>query len=197
MRTVEVFADVTCPFAHVALRRFVAERDARGRTDVAVRVRAWPLELINGEAEPAHEVAERVEALRRSVAPELFRSFDPDRFPTSSLPALAAEASTYRADPSAGERFSMSIRTALFEDGCDITDPDLLADLGAMPGDGRRQVLTDWDDGKARQVQGSPHFFVDVADYFCPSMKVDHRAERLQVSFDRPGFESLLQRALR
>ena len=43
-----VFADVRCPFTHVGLRRFVQRRDQLGRTDV-VRVRLWPVELVNDE----------------------------------------------------------------------------------------------------------------------------------------------------
>ena len=36
MRTIEVFADVTCPFTHVGLRRMVAARQAKGRDDVVL-----------------------------------------------------------------------------------------------------------------------------------------------------------------
>ncbi|MFZ4518319.1 MAG: disulfide bond formation protein DsbA, partial [Microthrixaceae bacterium] len=72
MPTIEVFADVSCPFAHVGLRRVVQERDRRGRTDVVLRVRAWPLEVVNGEALDGPHVAEKVDALRAQVAPDLF-----------------------------------------------------------------------------------------------------------------------------
>ena len=37
--TIEVFADITCPFTHVGLRRVAAEFGDQ----VQVRVRAWPL----------------------------------------------------------------------------------------------------------------------------------------------------------
>jgi hypothetical protein len=45
---IEVFADAGCPFTHVGLRRLVEHRDHAGRDDVVLRVRAWPLELVNG-----------------------------------------------------------------------------------------------------------------------------------------------------
>jgi hypothetical protein len=48
VRVVEVFADVSCPFAHVGLRRLVEQRDKLARDDIVLRVRAWPLELVNG-----------------------------------------------------------------------------------------------------------------------------------------------------
>ena len=45
---IEVFADIWCPFAHVGLLAIAEERIRTGRFDVAIRVRAWPLELVNG-----------------------------------------------------------------------------------------------------------------------------------------------------
>ncbi|MCC6183750.1 MAG: disulfide bond formation protein DsbA, partial [Microthrixaceae bacterium] len=61
MRTIEVFADVTCPFTHVGLRRMVAARQAQGRDDVVLRVRSWPLEVVNGAPLDAAFVAEEVD----------------------------------------------------------------------------------------------------------------------------------------
>jgi predicted DsbA family dithiol-disulfide isomerase len=196
--TVEVFADVTCPFAHVALRRFVAERDARGRDDIALRVRAWPLELVNGHAERGDEVAQTVQALRGTVAPELFRGFDPDVFPSTSLPALAMEAELYATDPAAGERFSMLVRTALFEDGDDISAPANLVKLAARSpqGGGEARVLADWNEGKARNVTGSPHFFVEGVGFFCPSMKIEGDGDQLEIEFDEKGFSTFLEHCL-
>ena len=43
---VDVFADVRCPFAHVGLRRLVTRRKQLG-AQLLLRVRAWPLELVN------------------------------------------------------------------------------------------------------------------------------------------------------
>ena len=47
MNSLEVFADVACPFAHAGLARFVAFRCERGLAGPVLRVRAWPLELVN------------------------------------------------------------------------------------------------------------------------------------------------------
>jgi predicted DsbA family dithiol-disulfide isomerase len=58
----EVFADVLCPFTHVGLRRLISERARRGRDDVVVRVRAWPLELVNGEPLSAALVTDSTDA---------------------------------------------------------------------------------------------------------------------------------------
>jgi SAM-dependent methyltransferase len=50
---VEVFADVGCAFSHLGLRRFVDARRSAGRADVALHVRAWPLQLVNGTPIPS------------------------------------------------------------------------------------------------------------------------------------------------
>ena len=67
-RAVEVFADIWCPYAHVGLRRFIHRRWASHRKDLVLRVRAWPLELVNGEPLDADHVAEQIEDLRRQAA---------------------------------------------------------------------------------------------------------------------------------
>ena len=47
MTTVEVFADITCPFTHVGLKQVVGHV-AEMREPADVIVRAWPLEWVNG-----------------------------------------------------------------------------------------------------------------------------------------------------
>jgi hypothetical protein len=64
MSDLEMFADIACPFTHVGLRRFAALREARGTTAPRLRVRAWPLELVNGRPFDGPTVAPKVAALR-------------------------------------------------------------------------------------------------------------------------------------
>ena len=96
---IEVFADVWCPYAHVGIRRFVQRRWAVGRDDLLLRVRAWPLELVNGEPLDADHVAEQIDDLRRQVTPALFAGFDARRFPSTTLPALELVDDAYRTRP--------------------------------------------------------------------------------------------------
>ena len=97
---------------------------------------------------------EHADDLRDQVAPNLFRHLDVDRFPTSTLEALALANRAYRTDLAVGERVSFALRDALFEEGRDISDPVTLEylahDLGvAMPdGSDRAAVLADWDEGQ-------------------------------------------------
>ena len=87
MAVIEVYADIWCPFTHVGLRTVVRRRNELGRADVAIRVRSWPLELVNGAPLDADATAAHVEELREQVAPNLFMGFDPNRFPRTTLPA--------------------------------------------------------------------------------------------------------------
>ena len=89
-RLIEVFADVVCPFTHVGLRRLAAYREQMHREDVAIRVRAWPLELVNKERVPRQLLVEEVAELRQTVAPDLFTAFNPELFPDDFVACACA-----------------------------------------------------------------------------------------------------------
>jgi len=175
---VEVFADIWCPFTHVGLRAIDEQRVLTGRSDVVIKVRSWPLELVNGAPLNAEVTKEHIDQLREQVAPMLFRGFDPERFPTSTLEALALVVRAYQAGDKVGEQASFALRDALFEHGQDISDRGVLgkfaAELGIdMPSlSDHDAVLADWHEGQRRGVLGSPHFFCGDADTFCPSLDI-------------------------
>jgi predicted DsbA family dithiol-disulfide isomerase len=194
----EVFADVTCPFTHVGFHRLAAARAARGRVDPVLVVRAWPLEWVNGAAFEGSVVATKVAALRGSVAPDLFAGFDPAHFPRTSIPALAFSAAAARVDPRLGERAALAVRHALFEEGRDVADPAVLdalaAELAVPPvtADDVEQVRRDYDDGRARGVQGSPQFFTHGRGWFCPTLDIRKVGDLLEIEFDAEAFESFV-----
>jgi predicted DsbA family dithiol-disulfide isomerase len=196
---IEVFADIVCPFTHVGLRRLVAYREQLRREDVAIRVRAWPLELVNEERVPRALLVEEIAELRHTVAPDLFTAFDPKRFPMSSLPALALGAAAYRIDLQRGERVSLALREALFEEGRDLTDPAELLRIGQpLTLDdiraGEADVQAEYAEGRARGVIGSPHFFVDGEGFFCPTLTIERVDGDLSISFDTEGFDEFMHR---
>ena len=178
MKTIEVYADVWCPFAHVGLRCVVERRTQLGRQDVALDIRAWPLELVNGTPLDPETTADHVRDLRAQVAPDLFSNFDPEHFPSTCLPALACVHAAYRKDLRTGEAVSFALRDALFEKGLDISRQDVLSEVaranGVGPSDAadEKSVLTDWHEGVKRDVKGSPHFFCGDHDAFCPSLDI-------------------------
>jgi predicted DsbA family dithiol-disulfide isomerase len=198
---IEVFADVVCPFTHAGFRRLVAERQVRGRDDVVLKVRSWPLEMVNGQPLDPQVVAEEVRALQASVAPDLFTGFDPTRWPDSSVPALSLAAAALDVGVEEGEAVALALRTALFEDGLDVADSVLLDEIasahGVVLGDpevGRSRVLADWREGQERGVVGSPHFFVGDADMFCPTLKISHAHGRFDVELATASFTDFMDR---
>jgi predicted DsbA family dithiol-disulfide isomerase len=197
---IEVFADVVCPFTHVGLRRVVERRDATG-ADVQVRVKAWPLEWVNGRPLDPAVVGDEIDALRTTVAADLFRAFDPATFPRTSVPALTLASRAYSRDVATGEAVSLALRDAIFERGLDVADPVVLADLGAPYGlDTRnadeREVRAEYEEGRAIGVVGSPYFVLGTEGFFCPSLEVHHLDGRYAVRFDREAFEAFVTKAL-
>jgi hypothetical protein len=79
---------------------------------------------------------------------------------------------------------SLALRDALFEEGRDISCPDVLINVAnahgvsyASPEDARA-VRAEWHDGESRGVKGSPHFHSRDVNALCPS---------LDISKDRQG----------
>jgi predicted DsbA family dithiol-disulfide isomerase len=193
---IEVYADISCPFTHVGLRRLVAARDASG-AGVRIRVRAWPMEWVNGRQLAPDHVAAEISGLRARVAPGLFAGFDPTCFPSTTIPALGLAAAAYQVDDDVGERLSLRVRDALFEEGRDLTDEAELRAIGGefgvepLPGpSAEAAVRADWVRGKARNVRGSPHFFVGSRDWFCPSLLIRHEGTKFDISIDSEALDA-------
>ena len=199
MSAIEVYADVCCPFAHVGLRYVVERRSALGRGDVLLHIRAWPLELVNGAPLDPEITASHVRELRAQVAPHLFGGFNPNHFPRTSLPALACVHAAYRQDLKIGEAMSLALRDALFEEGLDISRPEVLSELAESFNVGpygtadEEAVRRDWEDGVRRGVRGSPHFYRGDFDAFCPSLDISRGADgALTVRKDTAVLNTLL-----
>lgn len=183
MAEMEVYADIWCPFAHAGLQWLFRQRRQLEREDLAIRVRSWPLELVNGAPLDPATTAEHVADLRAQVAADIFTKFDPTHFPKTSLPALSLAAAAYRRDQATGELVSLALRDALFEEGRDISRRDVLAGMASEYGveypnaEDEKTVLAEWHDGEARGVKGSPHFFCGDTDSFCPSLDISKDEE--------------------
>ena len=174
-------------------------RDATG-AEFELRVRSWPLELVNGAPMDPAFIAEEVEDLRNQVAPDLFVGFRPDRFPTSTLAALALAESAYDVDAGRGERLSLALRDALFEQGRDIGLTEVLNDLAAAEGlapvHGDEQVRASWETGRARGVVGSPHFFTSSGGFFCPGLHIERIDGHLRIAPDHDAFDAFVVSAV-
>jgi predicted DsbA family dithiol-disulfide isomerase len=197
-QVIEVYADIACPFTHVGLTRFVQRRDELGRDDVALRVRAWSLERVNGRPLDPIVVAEEVAAIRDQVAPDLFTAFDETSFPATSLPAFALAAAAYRRDVKTGERVSLALRRRLFEEGVDVADPTVLAQLAAehelvVTDADRASIDRDHATGVDHGVIGSPHFMTPAGGFFCPALDISRDADgRFRIRADAGAFDDFL-----
>lgn len=194
---IEVYADIWCPFAYVGLQRLAIHRD-RVHSSTRLRVRPWPLELINGTPMEADAVDHKVADLRAQVAPDLFVGFDASTFPTTTLPALALAEAAYDVSIERGEAMSLALRHALFEQGHDIADPMVLTRLAERLGTPLATarhtdaVLAEWAEGTQRGVIGSPHFFTPGGDFFCPVLDITREGDDLRIRFDSVAFDGFV-----
>ena len=196
---IEVFADIWCSFAHIGLRTVAAQRAAAGRDDIAIVVRSWPLELVNGVPLSVDKTHEHIVELQEFVAPDAFAGFQRTHFPTSTLEALALVARAYRISLELGERASFRVRDALFEEGRDVGRPEVIAELAdelgiGLPDDAdRNQVMADFAEGRERGVIGSPHFFANGHDVFCPSLHIERGDHGLTIHANAQKLDHFLQ----
>ncbi len=200
MTIIDVYADIWCPFTHVGLKRLVEQRSKQQRShEVTLRVRPWPLELVNAKPMDAAFIGDEIDDLRSQVAADLFTGFDVDAFPTTTLPALALAESAYRIGDAEGEQISLALRDAMFEEGLDISDPHVLNTIAdaagippAIPADADA-VIAGWHEGKERGVVGSPHFFTTNGGFFCPALDIKRVDGHLRIQPDLPAFERFVE----
>lgn len=103
------------------------------------------------------------------------------------------------------EDVGMALRNALFEQGLDIGRPDVVAPIAARFGltpldvsATEAAVRADWDEGKARGVIGSPHFFTaDGGDWFCPGLAISRDAAGDFVVAWKQGTEAFVESVFR
>lgn len=190
MTTVEVFADITCPFTHVGLKR-VIHHVAEMTTPATVVVRAWPLEWVNGRPLDVDAVLVKARALSEQLGVDDFAGLRADRWPATTIPALNLAASGYARDAATGLAVSLELRAALFEHGENVGDGEVLAriarahDLAAPATEPSPTVTADYEEGKRRGVKGSPHFFVGSDGFFCPALDLGHDSDgHLTARFD-------------
>jgi len=85
MQTVEVYADITCPFTHVGLKR-VVQHVSETSEPAEVVVRAWPLEWVNGAPLDIGAVLVKAAALTDQLGVDDFVGLRADAWPTSTIP---------------------------------------------------------------------------------------------------------------
>ncbi len=176
MTTVDIWSDIHCPWALIAVHRLRAAR-AEHRLDVVFAPRAWPLEWVNGRGTPRGIVTTETAALA-SHEPALFTVYTNESWPSTFLPAFELVAAARRVHgPRAAEDVDYALRLAFFRDAVDVsiraglqealdlahtlnTDvrPDEVMDTW-LHGSTRSDVETDFQASTAVPIQGSPQIF--------------------------------------
>ncbi|MGW3031147.1 DsbA family oxidoreductase [Streptomyces sp. NPDC001178] len=181
MNTVIVYSDIGCPWASLGLfnlRRAAAEEGVR----LTIDHRAFPLELFNSRPTPKWildpeiaAVAEREPALGWTgwQGPE-------SGYPVTMLPAMEA-VQAVKAQPgppeaglAASDQLDAALRHAFYAesrcisvhseilaiaDDCPLVDTGHL-DTALRRGTCRIAIFDQWEESKAPEVTGSPHFFL-------------------------------------
>lgn len=193
----DVYADITCPFTHVGLKRVV---DEIGHLDehIDLVVRSWPLEWVNGAPMDPRAVAKKIATLRDQLGVHLFTGFRVDAWPDSTIPALNLAAAAFDVDGATGLAVSLAVRDALFEEGRDIGDPAVLAEIAERFGlptpdtEPCARLCAEYEEGQRRGVRGSPDFWLGDSEFFCPALTLGHDDAGLTAEFDADGLQRFL-----
>jgi predicted DsbA family dithiol-disulfide isomerase len=216
--TLAVFADLGCPWAHVAVCRLWAARERAGLSErLRFDVRAFPLELVNERPTPftAVQVLEVpvLSALEPAAGWEPW-SAEPTTWPVTMLPAMEAVEAAKEQGLEASEHLDIELRRAFFgasrclslrtvildvAAGCGRLDADALAE--ALDDGRARRSMLDGYWSAAETVKGSPHVFLpDGSDELNPGIELhwegEKGARRLVIDRDDSSiYDDLVRRA--
>jgi predicted DsbA family dithiol-disulfide isomerase len=168
---VEIWSDLHCPWATVAITRLRRARDEHG-LDVVFDQRPWPLEWVNEQGTPRDIVSSEV-ALLASSEPDLFSFYRDPSWPSTFLPAFELVAAARRVGGlRAAEDMDFAIRRRFFRESGDMSQRHELRQAVAEAGLDVDTVLKVWErdpvradvvDDYARStdlpIQGSPQIF--------------------------------------
>jgi predicted DsbA family dithiol-disulfide isomerase len=172
----DVWSDIHCPWALVALHRLRAARQAH-KLEVIFAPRAWPLEWVNRRGTPREIITAETAALA-SHEPGLFSAYTNPSWPSTFLPAFElVAAANRRYGTRIAEEVDYALRLAFFRDGVDVSiEAGLRQALDVAVGSGvalhagelmtewmetnvRADVAADYRRSKAMPIQGSPQIF--------------------------------------
>ena len=216
--TIVVYADLGCPWAHLAVHRLHGARSDLGLEErVLFDIRPFPLELFNEQPTPklildAETVA--VGTVDPSAGWQVWQG-DAHGYPVTTLPPMEAVEAAKEQGLRASEELDRALRAAFFGRSECISLRHVIRDVAAgcthVDAD---KLLDALDDGRARpaifeharvassdEVKGSPHVFLaDGTEAHNPGIEMhwegDHgRGFPVIDSFRPETYEELLRRA--
>ncbi len=180
-RTIQIWSDIGCPWAHAAVWRL---HDARRRlrlTDtVRFEHRVFPLELFNSEPTPRVELDAEWPVIAALAPRAGWRAWvaAPETWPVTMLPPMEAVQAAALQSARAAEELDRGLRRAFWGESrcislrhvilevaneCDAVDVGVLA-AALDAGTARHRIFEDWEVAKGSEVRGSPHIFVPDGD---------------------------------
>lgn len=173
---IEIWSDIHCPWALVAVHRL---RQARARlgAEVTLVPRPWPLEWVNDRGTP-RDIVTAETAVLASHEPDLFNAYVSDSWPSTFLPAFELVAAARRCQgPVMAEDVDYALRLAFFRDSVDVSiaaglrralaiasglngSVDVDAIMATWTNSAvRADVAADFRDSQRLPIQGSPQIF--------------------------------------
>jgi predicted DsbA family dithiol-disulfide isomerase len=174
---VVVFADVSCPWAHVAVHRLHQTRARLGLEDrVVFDVHAFPLEVFNGQPTPK-KVLDAEIPVTGALAPDAGWQMwqrPEHEYPVTTLPALEAVCAAKEQGLKPSEQLDRALRRGFFGESRNVSMRHEILDVAAtVPGLDAEALAAALDDARARaalaadrklaetdEVAGSPHLFL-------------------------------------
>ena len=189
-KTITVFADIGCPWAHLAVYRLHSTRERLGLgDDVRFNLRAFPLELFNERPTPK-TILDAEMCVAGGLDPKAgwrLWSGRPYDWPVTTLLALEAVEAAKEQSLKASEQFDRALRVAFYSHNktismhheivavaraCDDVDADAL-DHALRQGSARAQIFEDKGEAERSEVHGSPHLFLsDGSDAHNPGIEM-------------------------
>ena len=213
-----VFADIGCPWAHVAVHRL---NETRARLDLADRVvfdvHAFPLEIVNGRPTPKKVLDAEIPvagALEPDAGWQMWQRPEHE-YPVTMLPALEAVHAAKEQSLEVAEQLDRALRRGFFGESRNVSMRHEILDLAAtVPSLDVGALAVALDDGRARsaltddrevaesdEVNGSPHVFLPNGESaHNPGIEMHWEGEHGEgfpvVDRDEPGvYERLLAAA--
>ncbi|HYP24582.1 MAG TPA: DsbA family protein [Actinomycetota bacterium] len=174
---VVVFADIGCPWAHVAIHRLHETRARMGLGDrVVFDVRAFPLEIVNRRPTPKKTLDAEIPvagALAPDAGWQMWQRPEHE-YPVTMLPALEAVHAAKEQGPKIAEQLDRALRRGFFGDSRNVSmRHEILEIAESVDGLDTKALAQALDDGRARaalaedrklaesdEVDGSPHVFL-------------------------------------
>lgn len=144
------WAEYYCPYTYVAAVRLeTLRREYQGR--VRLRIRAFPLELVNnGESAPRDVLDQEWWLAAQQEPAATFVPFTGDDWPTTTLPAFEAAWCALRQDEERFFDFDLRIRRAFFAEGRNIGRREVLLEIAEASGLDPAPMVRSMDSGKAQ-----------------------------------------------